>query len=138
MTRRIGHDPRCRREEVDHGEGLATRSSRGHRTICLPIAEGAYLQAVHDPAAFRAPRTSKVPCPNARSAPAGRRRTTIPTVIQKLAIFPTSIPLERGSQGLLRWPVNLPDRSLLRDAGARPRLPSPHNCESRYGVTEPA
>jgi hypothetical protein len=38
---------------VDHGDGLATRSSRGHRTICLPIAEGAYLQAVHDHAAFR-------------------------------------------------------------------------------------
>jgi hypothetical protein len=34
-------------------EGLATRSSRGHRTICLPIAEEAYLQAVHDPVAFR-------------------------------------------------------------------------------------
>jgi hypothetical protein len=34
-------------------EGLATRSSRGHRTICLPIAEDAYLQAVHDPVAFR-------------------------------------------------------------------------------------
>src|SRR3954451_18054648 len=34
-------------------EGLATRSSRGHRTICLPIAEEAYLQAVNDPVAFR-------------------------------------------------------------------------------------
>ena len=34
-------------------EGLATRSSRGHRTICLPIAEEAYLQAIHDPVAFR-------------------------------------------------------------------------------------
>jgi hypothetical protein len=34
-------------------EGLATRSSRGHRTICLPIAEEAYLQVVHDPVAFR-------------------------------------------------------------------------------------
>ena len=34
-------------------EGLATRSSRGHRTICLPIAEEAYLQAVKDPVAFR-------------------------------------------------------------------------------------
>src|SRR4051794_20198898 len=34
-------------------EGLATRSSRGHRTICLPIAEEAYLQAVDDPVAFR-------------------------------------------------------------------------------------
>ena len=33
--------------------GLATRSSRGHRTLCLPIAEEAYLQTVHDPVAFR-------------------------------------------------------------------------------------
>ena len=34
-------------------EGLATRSSRGHRTLCLPIAEEAYSHAVNDPAAFR-------------------------------------------------------------------------------------
>jgi hypothetical protein len=33
-------------------EGLATRSSRGHRTIGSPIAEEAYLQAVDDPVAF--------------------------------------------------------------------------------------
>jgi hypothetical protein len=34
-------------------EDLATRSSRGHRTLCLPIAEEAYPQTVHDPVAFR-------------------------------------------------------------------------------------
>src|SRR3954465_16079053 len=34
-------------------EGLATRSSRWHRTICSPIAEEPFLQASHDPAAFR-------------------------------------------------------------------------------------
>ena len=34
-------------------EGSATRSSRGPRTICLPVSEDAYTQAVHDPAAFR-------------------------------------------------------------------------------------
>lgn len=34
-------------------EGTATRSSRGHRTICLPIAEEAYPQVVNDPVAFR-------------------------------------------------------------------------------------
>ena len=34
-------------------EGSATRSSRGHRTICLPVSEDAYTQAVNDPAAFR-------------------------------------------------------------------------------------
>ena len=34
-------------------EGLATRSSRGHRTICLPIAEESYCRVVDDPAAFR-------------------------------------------------------------------------------------
>src|SRR3954447_14681682 len=34
-------------------EGLATRSSRGHRTICLPIAEEAYRHVVNDPVAFR-------------------------------------------------------------------------------------
>src|SRR4051812_5255410 len=34
-------------------EGLATRSSRGHRPICLPIAEEAYPQVVHVPVAFR-------------------------------------------------------------------------------------
>jgi len=34
-------------------EGLATRSSRGHRTICLPVSEDAYARAVGDPTAFR-------------------------------------------------------------------------------------
>ena len=31
----------------------ATRSSRGHRTICLPISEHAYARVIDDPAAFR-------------------------------------------------------------------------------------
>src|SRR5512135_2625553 len=31
----------------------ATRSSRGHRTICLPISEHAYAWVIDDPAAFR-------------------------------------------------------------------------------------
>jgi hypothetical protein len=34
-------------------EGTATRSPRGHRTICLPIAEEAYPQIVDDPSEFR-------------------------------------------------------------------------------------
>ena len=34
-------------------EAIATQSSRGHRTICLPIAEEAYRQIVNDPVAFR-------------------------------------------------------------------------------------
>ena len=34
-------------------EAIATRSSRGHRTLCLPIAEDAYLHVVNDPVAFR-------------------------------------------------------------------------------------
>src|SRR5438874_1861839 len=34
-------------------EAIATRSSRGHRTICLPIAEEAYSQVINDPVAFR-------------------------------------------------------------------------------------
>lgn len=34
-------------------EGTATRSSRGHRTICLPIPEETYPQLVNDPAEFR-------------------------------------------------------------------------------------
>jgi len=34
-------------------EGIATRSSRGHRTICLPIEEEDYLRIIHDPKAFR-------------------------------------------------------------------------------------
>jgi hypothetical protein len=34
-------------------EAIATRSSRGHRTICLPLAEEAYLPVIHDPVAFR-------------------------------------------------------------------------------------
>ena len=34
-------------------EGIATRSSRGHRTICLPASEDAYAQAINDPAKFR-------------------------------------------------------------------------------------
>ena len=34
-------------------EGIATRSSRGHRTICLPIKEEDYLRIVNDPKAFR-------------------------------------------------------------------------------------
>jgi hypothetical protein len=32
---------------------LATRASRGHRTLCLPIAEESYRQIVSSPAAFR-------------------------------------------------------------------------------------
>ena len=34
-------------------EGIATRSSRGHRPICLPIEEEDYLRIIHDPKAFR-------------------------------------------------------------------------------------
>jgi hypothetical protein len=34
-------------------DAIATRSSRGHRTICLPIAEETYRQIVDDPEAFR-------------------------------------------------------------------------------------
>jgi hypothetical protein len=34
-------------------DGTVARSSRGHRTICLPISEDAYAHAVDDPAAFR-------------------------------------------------------------------------------------
>ena len=34
-------------------EAITTRSSRGHRTICLPIAEEAYRQIVNDPVEFR-------------------------------------------------------------------------------------
>jgi hypothetical protein len=34
-------------------EGLATRSPRGHRTICLPISEPTYQQIIDDPQAFR-------------------------------------------------------------------------------------
>lgn len=34
-------------------ESLATRSSRGHRTLCLPFAEEAYLQIIDDPVEFR-------------------------------------------------------------------------------------
>ena len=34
-------------------KGGATRSSRGHRTIVLPVSEDAYAQAVHDPVKFR-------------------------------------------------------------------------------------
>ena len=33
--------------------GTATRSSRGHRTICLPVSEDAYTQAIDDPTKFR-------------------------------------------------------------------------------------
>ena len=36
-------------------EGIATRSSRGHRTICLPIEEEDYLRIIHDPKVFAAP-----------------------------------------------------------------------------------
>jgi hypothetical protein len=34
-------------------EGTATRSSRRHRTICLPLSEEAYPQIVNDPSEFR-------------------------------------------------------------------------------------
>ena len=34
-------------------EGCATRASRGHRTICLPISEEAYARIIDDPAQFR-------------------------------------------------------------------------------------
>ena len=33
-------------------EGIATRSSLGHRTICLPIEEEDYLRIIHDPKVF--------------------------------------------------------------------------------------
>jgi hypothetical protein len=35
-------------------DGAAARSSRGHRTICLPIPEDTSQQVVHDPGQFRA------------------------------------------------------------------------------------
>src|SRR3954463_16570463 len=35
-------------------DGTATRSSRGHRTICLPIPEETYQRVVNDPREFRA------------------------------------------------------------------------------------
>src|SRR5512146_2076578 len=34
-------------------EAIATRSARGHRTICVPVSEEAYAQSVLDPCAFR-------------------------------------------------------------------------------------
>ena len=34
-------------------DGTVARSSRGHRTICLPVPEDSYAHAVDDPAAFR-------------------------------------------------------------------------------------
>ena len=34
-------------------ESLAARASRGHRTLCLPIAEETYRRVVADPAEFR-------------------------------------------------------------------------------------
>jgi hypothetical protein len=34
-------------------KGIATRSSRGHRTLCVPISEEAYAQIVSDPQQFR-------------------------------------------------------------------------------------
>ncbi len=34
-------------------EEIATRSSRGHRTICLPIEEEDYLRIIHDPKTYR-------------------------------------------------------------------------------------
>jgi hypothetical protein len=34
-------------------DGTATRPARGHRTICLPVSEDAYTQAMNDPAEFR-------------------------------------------------------------------------------------
>src|SRR4051795_11847293 len=34
-------------------DGTVARSSRQHRTICLPISEDSYRRAVDDPAAFR-------------------------------------------------------------------------------------
>ena len=33
-------------------EGIATRSSRGHRTVCVPIEEKDYLRIIHDPKAW--------------------------------------------------------------------------------------
>jgi hypothetical protein len=34
-------------------DGTAARSSRGHRTLCLPVPEEVYRQVVHDPGEFR-------------------------------------------------------------------------------------
>ena len=34
-------------------ESLATRASRGHRTLCLPFEEESYRRVVDDPDEFR-------------------------------------------------------------------------------------
>ena len=39
-------------------EGIATRSSRGHRTICLPIKEGTICESSMIPRRFGAPDIS--------------------------------------------------------------------------------
>ena len=51
-------------------EAIATRSSRGHRTICLPIAEEAYRQIVNDPIEFRGTDRGLFPT-HAGTVPAG-------------------------------------------------------------------
>src|SRR4051812_6527522 len=53
MERQNGHDPRCKGRRWIMAESLATRSSRGHRTLCLPIAEDAYRRIVAVPGEFR-------------------------------------------------------------------------------------
>ena len=53
-------------------ESLATRSSRGHRTICLPITEETYRQIVDDPARFDARIDDELPT-DARTVPAELR-----------------------------------------------------------------
>jgi len=45
------HVPQGRRWIM--AQGIATRSSLGHRTICLPIKKEDYLRVVNDPTAFR-------------------------------------------------------------------------------------
>ena len=53
-------------------DGTAARSSRGHRTICLPISEEAYAQAVDDPG--RVPAAARRGLPgDPRAVPAGLR-----------------------------------------------------------------
>lgn len=43
LRRRNGHDPRCITERRwIMAESLATRASRGHRTLCLPFEEESY------------------------------------------------------------------------------------------------
>ena len=76
--------------------GIATRSSCGHRSICLPVPEDAHLRAANDPAKFR-----HLLDDGFRRAPNCSRRAS-PEITSRLGANPSAIIAE------VQWIISIP------------------------------